>query len=195
VQQRSSIQNSSSEGYGQTFDKSTQPQVCLFGPGPMSTYCARRSGIIGSGSTHWHVHNPGLLPPPASWNRQLSQSHRSEHRYFHPQISASKYRSLYEQSSSAQTPGLDATKQRPRLTCKSVSSKPTTSRSISRNKSRMARWLSRPALSMPKWTVHIPAFKILARACARAGMGVGGADFLSGPTSAAMAIRASAMRI
>jgi hypothetical protein len=91
--------------------------------------------------------------------------------------------------------GLDATRQRPELTCKSVSSKPTTSRSISRNKSRMARWLSRPALSMPKWTVHIPAFKILARACARAGMGVGGADCLSGPTSATMAIRASVVRI
>ena len=185
------------KSYGQTFDKSTQPQVCLFGPGPMSTYCAHRLAIIGSGSKHWHVHSLGLLPPRASWKRQLSHSRRSEHRYFHLQISASKYRSLYEQSSSAQIPGLDATRKRrrPRLTCKSVSSKPTTSRSISRNKSRMARWLSRPALSMPKWTVHIPAFKILARACARAGMGVGGADFLSGPTSATMAIRASVVRI
>jgi len=59
----------------------------------------------------------------------------------------------------------------------------------------MARWLSRPALLMPKWTVHIPAFKIRARACAGAGAGAGGADFVSGPMSAAMAIRASVVRM
>ena len=86
-------------------------------------------------------------------------------------------------------------KERPLLTCRSVSSKPTMSRSMSRNKSRMPRWPSRPALSMPKCTVQMPAFSIPARACAGAGAGVGGEDLLSGPMSAATAIRARETRM
>jgi len=52
TQQQSSIQNSSFKEYARTFDNSTLPQVCLLGPGPISTYCTRRLAIMESGGTH-----------------------------------------------------------------------------------------------------------------------------------------------
>ena len=48
---------------------------------------------------------------------------------------------------------------------------------------------------MPKRTAYIPAFKILARACAGAGVGAIWADFLREPMSVSTAIIASAVRV
>ena len=70
VDQQSSVSNHQLKWLirekARTFDKSTQPQVCLLGPGPMSTYCItdkqhREYGRSGYG----YIHSPSLLRLPA----------------------------------------------------------------------------------------------------------------------------------